>query len=80
MSRFARYRDARVLSVLAIAGLFWLCGLVVKAWAFMILIGMLHAETGTPPRTVGFLISVPFVLVLTLLTTRIATRVERDEE
>jgi hypothetical protein len=43
--------------------------LALRAWALMILIGVLHAETGLPPRTVGFWISVPIAILLGFLFT-----------
>lgn len=39
-----------------------------RAGAFMLLIGILHAETGLPPHTIGFWICVPIVLLINLIS------------
>jgi hypothetical protein len=67
-------RDAS--NLFAVAFLVWIIVILLRAWEIMILIGIFHSETGWPPQTIGFWISIPIALLLTGLTQPVSTRSE----
>lgn len=57
------------------ASLIFIISVLARAWYLMILIGVLHAETGLPPRTVGYWISVPIAFLLYSVVAPVVTKV-----
>lgn len=48
-------------------------GVLARAWAIMLLVGIFHAETGLPPSTIGFGVCIPIALLFSLLSTNVKT-------
>jgi hypothetical protein len=44
-----------------------------RAWEIMLLIGILHAETGTPVGTISYALSIPVAVLVTGITTNFST-------